>query len=119
MKKVLGIAALLMMFSGAAFAEVTAKKLKNGKIEATFFYGNPKVKKVMLAGDFTQWQEGWLEMKKVKKGFSLTKVFDAGTKVTYKFVADDNWTTDIKAPDFVEDGFGGKNSFADLDAIAK
>lgn len=118
MKKVLALTAVLLA-AGGAFGEVTAKKLKDGKVEATFFYGNPRAKKVMLAGDFTEWQDGWLEMKKVKKGFELKKVFDAGTKVTYKFVADDNWTTDIKAPDFVEDGFGGKNSFADLDAIAK
>ncbi|MBD5414241.1 MAG: hypothetical protein HDR52_07490, partial [Treponema sp.] len=27
----------------------------------------------------------------------------------YKFISDGNWTTDLKAPEFVDDGFGGKN----------
>ena len=33
-----------------------------------------------------------------------------GEEARYKFISDGNWTTDLRAPDFVDDGFGGKNS---------
>ena len=117
MKKLFAFISVLLVAS-MVFADVTAKKLPDGKIEATFFYGNPRATEVLLAGDFTNWQNGALPMEKGEKGFSLTKVFDAGTTVKYKFISDGNWTTDLKAPDFVDDGFGGKNSVAELDAIA-
>ena len=116
MKKLFAFISVLLVAS-MVFADVTAKKLPDGKIEATFFYGNPRATEVLLAGDFTNWQNGALPMEKGEKGFSLTKVFDAGTTVKYKFISDGNWTTDLKAPDFVDDGFGGKNSMAELDSL--
>ena len=118
MKKVFAFISILAVACAAMFAEVTAKKLADGKVEATFFYGNPRATEVLLAGSFTDWQNGALPMEKGDKGFTLTKVFDAGTTVKYKFISDGNWTTDLKAPDFCDDGFGGKNSLADLDEIA-
>ncbi len=118
MKKLFAFISILAVASAAMFAELTAKKLENGKVEATFFYGNPRATEVLLAGDFTNWQNGALPMEKGDKGFTLTKTFDAGTTVKYKFISDGNWTTDLKAPDFVDDGFGGKNSCAELDALA-
>ena len=65
---------------------------------------------VLLAGDFTNWQDGALPMSKGDKGFSLTKTFKPSDELRYKFISDGNWTTDLKAPSFVDDGFGGKNS---------
>lgn len=118
MKKVFAFISILAVSCAAMFAEVTAKKLADGKVEATFFYGNPRATEVLLAGSFTDWQNGALPMEKGDKGFTLTKVFDAGTTVKYKFISDGNWTTDLKAPDFIDDGFGGKNSCADLDELA-
>ena len=49
-------------------------------------------------------------MSKGDKGFSLTKTFKPSDELRYKFISDGNWTTDLKAPAFVDDGFGGKNS---------
>ena len=49
-------------------------------------------------------------MSKGDKGFSLTKTFKPTDELRYKFISDGNWTTDLKAPAFVDDGFGGKNS---------
>ena len=118
MKKLFAFISVLAVAMAGLFADVTAKKNADGKIEATFFYGNPRATEVLLAGDFTNWQNGALPMEKTDKGFTLTKVFDAGTTVKYKFIADGNWTTDLKAPDFVDDGFGGKNSVAELDSLA-
>ncbi len=118
MKKLFAFISVLAVAAAGLFAEVTAKKLADGKIEATFFYGNPRATEVLVAGDFTNWQTGALPMTKTEKGFTLTKVFEPGTTVKYKFISDGNWTTDLKAPDFIDDGFGGKNSVAELDAIA-
>ena len=72
-----------------------------------FFY---VASEVLLAGDFTNWQDGALPMSKGDKGFSLTKTFKPTDELRYKFISDGNWTTDLKAPSFVDDGFGGKNS---------
>ena len=92
------------------FADVSVKKLSDGNVEVTFFYGNPRASEVLLAGDFTNWQDGALPMSKGDKGFSITKTFKPSDELRYKFISDGNWTTDLKAPSFVDDGFGGKNS---------
>ncbi|WP_294428990.1 glycogen-binding domain-containing protein [uncultured Treponema sp.] len=116
MKKLLSFISVLAVCS-ALFADITAKKLDDGSVEATFFYGNPRATEVVIAGDFTNWQEGAIPMEKGEKGFTLTKVFPKGTTVKYKFIVDGSWTTDLKAPDFVDDGFGGKNSMGELDTL--
>ena len=114
MKKLFAFISVLLVAS-MVFADVTAKKLPDGKIEATFFYGNPRATEVLLAGDFTNWQNGALPMTKGEKGFSLAVTLPADTEaVTYKFISDGNWTTDLRAPLFIDDGFGGKNSKAEI-----
>ena len=35
----------------------------------------------------------------------------------YKFISDGNWTADIKAPDTIDDGFGGKNGLVEVDVL--
>ena len=35
----------------------------------------------------------------------------------YKFISDGNWTADIKAPDTVDDGFGGLNGLVDVNVL--
>ena len=117
MKKIISFISFFLLLSAAAVAEITAKKTADGKLEVTFFYGNPRAEQVLLAADFTNFKDGALPMTKTDKGFTLTQIFDPGTSVKYKFIVDDNWTTDLRAPDFVDDGFGGKNSFAELDSL--
>ncbi|MCR5754017.1 MAG: hypothetical protein K6G30_04275 [Acetatifactor sp.] len=114
MKKLFAFISVLAACTAFMFAEVTAKKNADGSVEVTFFYGNPRASEVLLAGDFTNWQDGALPMEKGEKGFSLTKTFKASDVLTYKFISDGNWTTDLRAPEFVDDGFGGKNSRAEL-----
>ena len=111
MKKLFAFISLFLLLGiGSAFADVTVKKLADGNVEVTFFYGNPRATEVLLAGDFNNWQNGAEAMTKTDKGFTLTKTFKATDELRYKFISDGNWTTDLKAPDFVDDGFGGKNS---------
>ena len=111
MKKLFAFISVFLILSAAnIFADVSVKKLSDGNVEVTFFYGNPRASEVLLAGDFTNWQDGALPMSKGDKGFSLTKTFKPTDELRYKFISDGNWTTDLKAPSFVDDGFGGKNS---------
>ena len=111
MKKLFAFISVFLILSAAnLFADVSVKKLSDGNVEVTFFYGNPRASEVLLAGDFTNWQDGALPMSKGDKGFSLTKTFKPTDELRYKFISDGNWTTDLKAPAFVDDGFGGKNS---------
>lgn len=118
MKKLFAFISGSLLISAAVFADVTVKKVDGGKLEATFFYGNPRASEVLLAADFTGFADGAVPMTKTDKGFTYTKVFDAGTSVKYKFIVDGNWTEDVKAPDRVDDGFGGKNGLADLEMLA-
>ena len=110
MKKIFAFISLFAIAAASIFADVTVKKLGGDDVEVTFFYGNPRASEVLLAGDFTNWQNGALPMEKGDKGFSITKTFKKSDELRYKFISDGNWTTDLKAPDFVDDGFGGKNS---------
>ena len=118
MKRLLSfISALLILGASAAFADVSVKKLDDGKIEVTFFYGNPRAQEVLLAGDFTDWQNGAVPMEKGEKGFSYTKIVAPGTVMKYKFISDGNWTEDLREPDKCDDGFGGHNGLVDVDAL--
>ena len=110
MKKLFAFISILAVAAAALFADVSAKKNADGTVDVTFFYGNPRASEVLLAGDFTSWQDGALPMTKGEKGFSITRTFKMGEEARYKFISDGNWTTDLRAPDFVDDGFGGKNS---------
>ena len=110
MKKLFAFISILAVAAATLFADVSAKKNADGTVDVTFFYGNPRASEVLLAGDFTSWQDGALPMTKGEKGFSITRTFKMGEEARYKFISDGNWTTDLRAPDFVDDGFGGKNS---------
>ena len=117
MKKLFAFISVFLMLSVSIFADVSVKKLDNGKYEVTFFYGNPRAAEVVIAGDFTNWQNGAEPMTKTDKGWTYTKVVPAGTTMKYKFISDGNWTADIKAPDTIDDGFGGLNGLVDVDAL--
>lgn len=118
MKKLFAFISVFLMLSVSIFADVSVKKLDNGKYEVTFFYGNPRAAEVVVAGDFTNWQNDAVPMTKTDKGWTYTTEVSAGTTMKYKFISDGNWTADIKAPDTVDDGFGGLNGLVDVDALA-
>ena len=118
MKKIFAFISVFLMLSVSIFADVSVKKLDNGKYEVTFFYGNPRAAEVTIAGDWTNWQNGAEPMTKTDKGWTYTKEVPAGTIMKYKFISDGNWTADIKAPDTIDDGFGGKNGLVEVDVLA-
>ena len=110
MKRLIAFVSVLLAATAMIFADVTVKKLSDGNVEVVFFYGNPRANEVLLAGNFTNWGDGAEPMEKTDKGFTLTKTFKASDEVIYKFISDGNWTPDLRAPNLLDDGFGGKNS---------
>ncbi len=113
MKKMLSFIAAFLVIGGALFADVLVKDLGDGNAEVTFLYkgaGN----EVVVAGDFTDWQNGALPMTKTDNGFELTKTFPMNTTLKYKFIVDGSWLFDAKSPDKTDDGFGGFNGVVDI-----
>ena len=117
MKKFYAFISVLLILTAAAFADVSVKKLDNGQIEVTFFYPNPRAQEVVVAGDFTDWQNGAQAMTKSDKGWTYVRTVAPGTVMKYKFISDGNWTEDMHEPDKVDDGFGGHNGLVDVDAL--
>lgn len=114
MRRILSVIVALLLLGSAVFADVTLKELGDGNVEITFFFPSTKAAQVLLAGDFTDWQNGALPMNKVENGWELKKVFPANAVIKYKFIADGTWIFDIKAPDKIDDGFGGFNGLIDV-----
>ncbi|ULQ60875.1 glycogen-binding domain-containing protein [Brucepastera parasyntrophica] len=115
MKKLFAFITALLVLSCFVFAEVTVKDVGGGNAEVTFFYGNPRASEVVIAGTWTDWQNAAEPMTLIEgKGWEYTVTVPVATEMRYKFISDGNWTADLKAPDFVDDGFGGKNGFVDV-----
>jgi 1,4-alpha-glucan branching enzyme len=76
-----------------------------------FSLNAPSAKKVLLAGDFTEWEGHALLMRKVSsraKTFSTSVSLAPGT-YQYKFIVDGEWVHDPKAETVMND-FGTMNS---------
>jgi hypothetical protein len=77
--------------------------------------GNAGASTVWLTGSFTNWvgnpSAGAIELMKGGDGvWSVQKTMEAGSH-QYKFIVDGtNWIADPGNPNFVDDGFGGRNS---------
>lgn len=70
---------------------------------------NKNAQKVLLAGNFTNWQDGALPMIHTEQGWSLPVKLQPG-KYTYKFIVDGNWITDPANTIVENDGEGNNNS---------
>ncbi|MBA4167184.1 MAG: hypothetical protein H0X41_06530, partial [Chitinophagaceae bacterium] len=71
--------------------------------------------KVILAGEFNDWDEKALQMKKTARGWELPYVLGPGN-YQYKFIVDENWITDPGNAPVINDGKGNLNSFLVIDA---
>ncbi|MFM2286481.1 MAG: hypothetical protein RLZZ543_1978 [Bacteroidota bacterium] len=70
---------------------------------------NMDAKRVILAGNFNDWNEQELKMNKKGNDWELPVYLEQGT-YTYKFIADGNWLSDPLNAQKVPDGNGGFNS---------
>ena len=133
---------LLALFSGCStlgfgdFEMETNKSINNAKHDIN----DPNVKKaatkfiyqpltggkhtVFLAGDFNGWSSTETPMEEIDGIYEVVLSLDEG-KYGYKFVVDGNWIVDENAAEFIDDGYGGKNSIIyvgnknEIDALRK
>mgnify|MGYP000968869813 CR=1 FL=1 len=86
-----------------------AKQTKAKPEEQQFFFTAPAALSVQLVGDFTQWQEKPIQLKKGKNG-----VWRAAVKLPpgthhYRFMVDGQWRDDPECAVRSPNPFGGEN----------
>ena len=84
----------------------------SGEIPVKFTY-QPLIggkHQVFLVGDFNNWSQTATLMKEIDGIYEKTLYLKQG-KYGYKFIIDGQWVTDENADEFIDDGYGGKNSF--------
>ena len=75
----------------------------------TFRLNAPKANKVLLAGDFTEWQKKAIPMQKSEDGFWTTTVKLSQGEHSYLFMVDGQWSEDPECSLRVPNPYGGKN----------
>jgi len=98
--------------------QVMQKTTKGGKakIESkeTFTFNDSNARIVLLAGDFTNWEENAIPMKKQKNGlWKATVSMDPGT-YEYRFMVDGQWRDDQECPDRRPNSFGAENCIREV-----
>lgn len=84
-------------------------KLKEAKRKITFALEAPKAKSVMLAGDFTGWQQAPVPMKREKNGSWKKTVTLAPGNYEYRLLVDGEWQDDPNCPNRQPNQYGGQN----------
>ena len=82
-------------------------KQKTEKV--TFSFKAPDAQSVLLAGDFTGWQQAPLDLKKDKSGVWTKTVSLPPGRYEYKLLVDGNWQDDPSCQDRQPNQFGGHN----------
>jgi 1,4-alpha-glucan branching enzyme len=80
----------------------------------TFSFNDPNAHHVLLVGDFTDWEDNALPMKKQKNGtWKATVTLEPGT-YEYRFLVDGVWQDDIDCPERRPNGFGAENCIREV-----
>lgn len=87
----------------------TIRTSKEAKQKVTFSYASPQARSVLLAGDFTGWQQAPLKLKKNKSGIWKVTVSLPPGRYEYRLLVDDNWENDPQCSKRVPNQFGGEN----------
>jgi 1,4-alpha-glucan branching enzyme len=82
---------------------------KTAKQKVTFSYKDPQAKSVLLAGDFTGWQQAPLGMKKSKNGVWKKTVSLPPGRYEYRLLVEGQWCDDPECPTRQPNQFGGEN----------
>src|SRR3974390_2591918 len=84
-------------------------KPKTATQKITFSYAAPQAQSVMLAGDFTGWQQAPLQLKKDKSGVWKKTISLAPGRYEYRLLVDGEWRDDPNCPHRQPNQFGGDN----------
>ncbi|SPE54546.1 Carbohydrate-binding glgB1-like protein [Verrucomicrobia bacterium] len=82
---------------------------KIAKQKVTFSYSGAEAKAVLLAGDFTGWEQAPVTMKKDKTGVWKKTVSLALGRYQYRLLVDGQWRDDPNCPNRQPNQFGGQN----------
>ena len=85
-----------------------ARKVETAR-KQTFRFTAPGAVSVMLAGDFTHWQQRPIPMQKARDGVWTATVDLAPGKHTYRFIVDGEWCDDPECTVRVPNPYGGEN----------
>ncbi len=88
---------------------------KNTRKKVTFSYAAAGASSVLLAGDFTGWQQAPLAMKKDKSGLWKKTVSLAPGRYEYRLLVDEQWQDDPQCPNRQPNQFGGENCVCVVD----
>jgi 1,4-alpha-glucan branching enzyme len=80
-----------------------------GRRRVTFRLGAPGAKKVILAGDFNNWDESCIMDMETNGKFKKTLMLTPG-RYEHKFKVDGRWLCDPENPNQCENGYGTTNS---------
>lgn len=76
---------------------------------------NPGAANVAVAGDFTQWQEAPVPLKKGKTGVWSAKLALKPGRYEYRYLVDGEWADDPASDERVENPFGSHNALIIVD----
>lgn len=79
------------------------------KVKTSFVFAAPAAHQVVLAGSFTNWQDGALALRKLKGGVWKTTVALPRGNHEYRFIVDGQWQDDPTCETRVDNSFGVKN----------
>lgn len=85
-------------------------KFSLGDLHTFTLKGFENAKKVMLAGNFNDWDPDELYLKKTADGWEISYALGQGN-YQYKFIVDGNWMVDPSNSHIVNDGKGNLNSY--------
>ena len=84
-------------------------KTKTGKRRVTFSYAAPDAETVVLAGDFTGWQQAPLSLKRDKNGLWTKTVLLPPGRHEYRLLVNGEWRDDPKCSTRLPNQFGTEN----------
>jgi 1,4-alpha-glucan branching enzyme len=90
-------------------------KQMTAKQKVTFSYHAPEANSVLVAGDFTAWEQGALSLKKDKAGVWKKTVSLAPGKYEYRLLVDGQWRDDPQCPRRQANQFGSENCVCEVD----
>jgi len=82
---------------------------KGSKHKVTFLYEAPAAQTVLLAGDFTGWQQAPVTPKKDKTGIWKKSISLPPGRYEYRLLVDGEWRDDPQCSTRQPNQFGGEN----------
>lgn len=104
-----------LLVSVMANAEIQIKDLDGTNVEITFTFQDDTASEMGVIGSFNNWtQPGEMMAKNASQLWEKTIKASVSDVITYKFLTKGTWIFDEKAPDFKDDGYGGKNGLINV-----